>query len=173
MSCAITSGYTFPCRINQGGIKAVYIGTFNGTAETFTFGTATQSGEITAFGGATVSMYTVTNRQEQGSMTFTPVIAANGCVSYDHTIEVVIEGVDNILSNWIQVLHQGIWRIMVLDALGNYWMCGISNGAYTISGPGGAGKAIGDGNKVTLTFQAKEPSMPALVSSTAALTVIV
>ena len=104
-SCAITNGYSLPCRTNQGGIKAVYVATFNDTLTTFTYGTLGLANEIITIAGATSSFYTVNQRQEQGLMTFNLVPSiANGTTYFDQSVEVVIEQVDNLVSNWINVL---------------------------------------------------------------------
>ena len=172
-NCLITTGYTFPCRTNQGGVKAVYIGTFNDTSMTMTIGTGATVSEVTAFAGATVSFYTVTQRQEQATFTntFVPSID-NGTTFWEQSVSIVVEQVDNVLANWINILGQGLWRIIVLDNNGSYWLVGSKNGAYMTTGAGGAHKAYGDGNKTTLTFVAKEPLHPYLVASSAATSVI-
>jgi len=173
MGCAITNGYSLPCRTNQGGIKAVYVGTFNDTAMTFTYGTVSTLNEILAVGGTTVSFYTVSQRQEQGMLTYNLVPSVpNGTTYYDQTVEVVIEQVDNLKSNWANILAQGLWRVIVLDNLGSYWMVGLVNGAYVTTSVGGPNKGYGDGNKLTITFMAKEPLSPTLMAINAATTLI-
>lgn len=168
-TCAITTGYTFPCRTNQGGVKAVYIGSFNDTAMTF----GLSGSQIFTISGATVSFYTVSQRQEQASLTNVLVQSVeNGTTSWDINVEIQIEQVDSVLFNWINVLSQGLWRIIVLDQNGAYWMVGQKNGAYMITGNGGPHKAYGDGNKTILTFMAKEPLQATSVGTAAALSVI-
>lgn len=171
-SCPITNGYILPCRTNQGGIKAVYVGTFNDTAMTFTYGTAATANEIVAVSGTTVSFFTVNQRQEQGMADYTPVFAPNGGVSYDHVVSVVIEKPDNLVTNWMNILDQGLWRIIVLDALGQYWMYGVQNGAYTTGGQGGPGGKIADTNKALISFKAMEPLRPVMMSTNTALGLI-
>lgn len=170
----ITTGYSYPARTNQGGISNIYVGYYqNDDVMTYTYAgaTAANAGQITAFGN-TVSFVTVSNRQEQAGMNFTPVYAANGVVSYNQTIEFVVEILSAALSNWVQNLNQGQWYLMAQDVFGNYWMCGAANGCYAISAPGGAGKMIADGSKITLTFEAKEATLPIQVTSAAALTLL-
>lgn len=173
-NCGITTGYTFPCRTNQGGVKAVYVGQFNDTSMTMTLGTGASASQISAFAGSTVSFYTVTQRQEQASLqsTFVPS-SENGTTYWDQTVSITIEQVDAALTNWINVLGQGLWRIIVLDNNGVYWLVGARNGAYMTAGQGGPNKAYGDGNKNILTFVAKEAYQPYLVTTSAATSLIV
>ena len=171
-TCPITGGYNFGCRTNQGGIKTVYVGMWNDTLTTFTYGTLSQANEIIAVGGATVSFYTVNQRQEQGMADYQPVFAPNGGVSYDHVVSLVIERPDNLVTNWMNILDQGLWRIIVLDSLSQYWMYGLQNGAYTTGGQGGPGGKIADTNKAVVAFKALEPSRPVLLSNNAALSLI-
>lgn len=169
-NCVITGGYTFPCRTNQGGVKAVYIGSFNDTAMTM----GLSGSQVFSFSGATVSFFTFTQRQEQASLTNTLVQSVeNGTTSWDQTLIIELEQVDSVLGNTINVLAQGIWRIIVLDQNGAYWLVGKSQGAYVTTGTGGPHKAYGDGNKTTITFMAKEPIQASSVATAAALSVIV
>ena len=174
----ITGGYIYGERTNQGGIVAAYIGLYNGPlqntpAMTYTIAsTGSNANMITAFGGATVSMFTVTNRQEQASLMTTPAIGANGTVAYAQTYEFVVEIVTPAIANWVQQLIGGQWRVMVLDVLGNYVFLGAVNGGYITSAPGGPGGKIADGNKITLTFKADEATFPIGVTPAAAATLI-
>lgn len=168
----ITNGYTYPYRTNQGGIKAVYVGTWNDTSMTFTYGSGSTANQITAIGGVTMSFYKIQQRQQQGMATYAPVPSANGGISYTHTVECIIENPNNIMTNWLNLLDQDQWRLIVLDVLGQYWMYGLQNGAYTTGGAGGPGGKIADENKAIVQFKADEPLRPTMISAAAAATVI-
>lgn len=174
MACNITTGYNFPCRTNQGGIANVYIGTFNGNTLSATIGTTGASAStISGWVSGTVSHYTVAQRVEQGSFTqkFTGDIAT-GTTMYEGTVEITVEQVDATLTNWINVLGQGVWRLLIQDNLGQYYYVGYKNGCYVSDIAGGPGKAFGDGNKAVITFTSKEPVGAYLVTTSAATNII-
>jgi hypothetical protein len=172
--CLITTGYNFPCRTNQGGIANVYIGTFNGNTLSATIGTTGASAStISGWVSGTVSHYTVAQRVEQGSFVqnFTGDIVS-GTTMYEGTVEITVEQVGASLTNWLNLLGQGVWRILIQDNLGQYYYLGYKNGCYVTSIAGGAGKAFADGNKAVITFASKEPVGAYLVTSAAAAAII-
>lgn len=171
----ITSGYTLPSRDNQGGYRALYAGLFNDTSMTFTIPNSGASASmITAVGGTTVSFFTIAQRIEQGSATHKNTNSIeNGSSFNEQTITLVIERPDNALSNWINTLNQGIWRVILQDNLGRYSMWGLSNGMYVNSTDGGPGKGYGDGNKITINLSGKEPYLPTMIAPTVAQSLIV
>lgn len=175
MACNITTGYNYPCRTNQGGIANVYIGLFNGNTLVPTYAGVSGGSASTISGwvSGTVSHYTVAQRVEQGSFTqkFTGDIAS-GTTMYEGTIEITIEQIDATLTNWLNVLGQGVWRVLIQDNLGQYYYVGLKNGCYVTDIAGGPGKSFGDGNKAVITFASKEPVGAYLVSSSAAASII-
>lgn len=166
-NCTINTGYTFPCRTNNGGVKAIYLGVYS-EFETHTM----LSNQIIAF--FLPSFYfTITQRLEQAAFNQNFIGSIeNGTTLWEQSVSIVIEQVDATISNWINILGQGLWRIIVLDNNGFYWLIGKKNGAYMTAGQGGPNKVYGDGNKTTITFVTKEPLQATKVSTDAALSVI-
>lgn len=173
MSCLITGGIGLECRDNAGGIQNIYIGNYNGSSMTYTIGTSSDVGQITSFGGATVSMYTFNQPLESASLNMTGGFSTeNGTSFYTQTVELVIHKMTAAHSTIVNTLGQGTWRIIVLDQNGRYFLVGAQNGARVSASTPGAGKALGDLNGYKLTFEAKEPLLPIEVTSTAALALI-
>ena len=170
MSCLITSGYPLQCRDNVGGVQNIYIGAFNGSAMTFT----TATGSVTAVGGATVSFYTFNQPLESANFTQAGAFSTeNGTSMYTQTVEMVMQKLSGAASAQINTLGQGVWRIMVLDQNGKYWMIGLQNGARVSAATPGVGKAMGDLNGSIITFEAKESVSAYEVTSAVALSLIV
>lgn len=171
MACILTSGYTLGCRDNIGGIQEVYIGEYNSDSMTYVYGT---DNIIATFSGATVSFYTFEQELETASYTENGVFSTeNGTAFYEQTLTITLHKLDAALRNKILLLGQGKWRIMVKDQVGNYHLLGKQNPIRVSAATPGVGKAYGDLNGVVLTFLGKEPEPAHLVSSTAALKLIV
>lgn len=172
MSCILTAGYTLPCK-GIAGVQEVYIGTWNDGSLTYTVGTGSNLNQITAFTGATVSFYRFQQTIETGSLTETGNFnEQNGTAYYDQVVEITVHNVNQTLNDVTNNLGRGRWRIIVLDANGNYFLVGKQNPVSVTAVTGGLGKAYGDLNGYTITFTGKEYDVLTQVTSTAALTVI-
>jgi hypothetical protein len=170
MPCLITSGYPLQCRDNVGGVQNIYIASFTPGTPTFT----TATGSVTGFTGATPSFYTFNQPLESANFTSAGAFSTeNGTSMYTQTIEMVMQKLSGATSVQINTLGQGVWRIMVLDQNGKYWMIGIQNGARVTAATPGVGKAMGDMNGAIVTFEAKEPLTAFEVNSAVALSMIV
>ncbi len=169
MSCILASGYSIPCRAIS-GIQKVYIGTWNGTSLTYT---QDADGTIGTFSGATVSFYGFNQTIETSSFTFPAEINnENNAIAYTQTCAITIQGMSQALSNTIKILGQGVWRIILLDKMGNYWLMGYSGPVQVSALDGGLGKASTDLNGATITFTSKEVQPIYAVTAAAAATVI-
>ena len=172
MPCILTSGYSLPCK-GIAGVQEVYIGTWNDGSLTYTTGTGSNLNQITAFTGATVSFYKFQQTIETGSLTETGNFnEQNGTAYYDQVVEITVHNVSQTLNDQVNTLGRGRWRIIVLDANGNYFLVGKQNPVSVTALTGGLGKAYGDLNGYTITFTGKEYDVLTQVTSTAALSVI-
>jgi hypothetical protein len=173
MACLITSGFPLQCRDNSGGIQNVYIATFNGTSMGYTVGTGASASLITAFTGATVSAYTFNQPLETASFEQAGAFSTeNGTSNYKATVMITLQKLNNTSTALINTLGQGVWRIIVLDQNGNYWLVGAQNGARVSAATPGTGKALGDLNGAVITFEATEPVSAYQVTTAAALSLI-
>lgn len=171
MSCLITSGYPLQCRDNSGGIQNIYIGAYNGSSLTYTIG---GTGSITGFTGSTVSFYTFNQPLESSTFNQAGAFSTeNGTSMYTQTVEMVMQKLSAAATTKINTLGQGVWRIIVLDQNGKYWLIGAQNGARVSAATPGVGKAMGDLNGAVITFEAKEPLTAYEVDSAAALALII
>jgi len=169
MSCALTNGYSLSCKI-QAGVQKVFIGSWNDTSLTYTIDT---NGQITAFGGATVSMYTFQQTIETASFVAPAEINnENNAIQYNQTLMITLTGLTPALLNQIKTLGQGVWRVLILDKNGNYFLMGKTGPAQVSAIDSGLGKVGTDLNGATITITAKEDQPLYSVSSGAALSVI-
>ena len=169
MSCPLTGGYSLGCKI-QAGVQKVFIGSWNDTSMTYT---VDDSGQITAFGGATVSFYTFQQTIETASFTAPAEINnENNAIQYNQTMMITLTGLNAALLNQIKTLGQGVWRVLILDKNGNYYLMGKTGPAQVSAIDSGLGKVGTDLNGASLTFTAKEDQPLYQVSSAAALSLI-
>ena len=169
MACLLTSGYSIGCK-TQAGVQKVFIGAWNDTSLTYTFGT---NSIITAFGGATTSFYTFQQPIETSSYTApAEVNTENNAIQYNQTLSINVQGMNAALLNQIKTLGQGVWRIIILDKNGNYFLMGKSGPVQVSAIDSGLGKVGTDLTGAMITFTAKEDQPLYEVTSGAALTLI-
>lgn len=172
MACILSSGYSIPCK-GIAGVQEVYIGTWNDGSLTYTIGTSSSLNQITAFGGATVSFYRFQQQIESGSLTETGNFnVQNGTAYYDQVVEITTYTTNQTLIDQVNILGRGVWRIIVLDVNGNYFLVGKTNPVNVTGVAGGLGKAYGDLNGFTITMTGKEADVLTQVTTAAALSVI-
>lgn len=169
MSCVLNNGFSLGCRDAIGGIQKVFIGAWDGDT---VFG-ATGSYEILDTMSPTASYYTFEQEIETASYTQPGQFSTeNGTVYYEQTLEITLQKLDEILRQNILILGQGIWRIIILDQRGTYWIMGKQNGVRVSASTSQLGKAFGDLNGAIITFTGKEPQLAYKITSALALSVI-
>jgi hypothetical protein len=169
MSCILSTGYTIGCK-TQAGVQKVFIGSWNDTSLTYTLGT---NSIITGFGGATTSFYTFQQPIETSSFTApAEVNTENNAIQYNQTLSITVQGMNAALLNQIKILGQGVWRVLILDKNGAYFLMGKSGPVQVSAIEAGLGKAGTDLSGATITFTAKEDQALSEVESAAALTLI-
>ena len=170
MSCILTNGYTVGCK-SQAGVQKVFIGTWNDSSLTYTYGT---NSIINAFGGATSSFYTFQQTIETSSYTAPAEVSTeNNAIQYNQTLAINVQGMNAALLNQIKILGQGVWRILILDKNGSYFLMGKSGPVQVSAIDSGLGKVGTDLNGAMITFTSKEDQPLYEVTSAAALTLIV
>ena len=169
MSCTLNIGYSIGCK-SAAGVSRVFIGTWNDTAMTFTTGT---NSIITAIGGATVSFYTFQQPIETSSFTApAEVNTENNAIQYNQTLSINVQGVNAALLNQIKTLGQGVWRILIQDKNGLFFLMGKVGPVQVSAIEAGLGKVGTDLHGAIITFTAKETQPLWEVESAAALSVI-
>jgi hypothetical protein len=166
MSCVLTNGYNLGCRDSIGGIQKVFIGIWDGDT---TYGFTGSNNQIDSF-SPTASYWTF--EQEIETASFNQPGQFSTSAFYEQTLEITLQKLDENLRQNILILGKGIWRIIILDQRGTYWLMGKQNGVRVSDSTSQLGKAFGDLNGAVITFTGKEPELAHSVTSTAAATVI-
>lgn len=155
MSCLIDEGYVLGCRDSIGGVKGVYIASFD-PAATYSIITDEIGNYATSTSPAPVH-YKYDQFTEAASFSQTGTFSLeNGSVFYDQQLTLMFHKQDTALRNKLVLLAQGRLSIIIQDQNNNFWLMGKENGVYAISADMQSGKAFGDMNGVTLTLQGKE-----------------
>ncbi len=171
MSCVLTTGFSIPCR-GISGVQKAFIGTWNGPTLTYVTDT---DGTIGTFSAGTGSYYAFNQTIETASYTFPATVNnENNAIAYAQTLMLTLNGgLTQAIVNEIKTLGQGVWRVVILDKGGNYWMMGITGPVQVSALDGGLGKASTDLSGATLTFTATESVPITAMSAYAASQLIV
>lgn len=170
MACLITQGYTIGCK-TQAGVQKVFIGAWNDTSMGYLYGA---DNLISGFTGTLISAYTFQQPIETSSFSAPGEISTeNNAIQYNQTLTINVQGMTAALLNQIKTLGQGVWRILILDKNGNYFLMGKSGPVQVSAIESGLGKAGTDLHGAVITFTAKEDQPIYEVSSAAAASLIV
>ena len=163
MSCILASGIALGCKDSLGGIKEAYISSFS-SATTYTYDSDDIIDTVTSGG----NFFTFAQRNEQGEFTQTGNHSVeNGTNFWSQMVSLVFTKNDATNRNILKVLAQSTLLIIVKDQNNLYWVVGESNGADLTASTVGAGKAYGDLNGSTVSFEGKESAPARQMSQTA------
>lgn len=163
MPCLIVQGGEIACRDSVGGSLEIYLTEFTNVPQA---NITASSGVVTA---ATCSagkrFFTYQLEKENASFTQNQTQSVeNGTSFSEMTLEFTMKKMSASLRNNLLTLAYNRLHIIVKDANGVYHWMGQTNGADLMSANGATGKAMGDLNGYTLTFNAKEPVLANTVS---------
>ena len=163
MACALTSGYTFDCKDNIGGLKSVWFIGYNDVASV-----TEASGVITAITkGAGKVFYKY--QLVRNTASFTENIAGsieNGTVVFNQELLIVINKMQTSMRNEMLLLAKNNMMAVVEDQNGRYWLAGRFNGLDLLTGSVSTGLAQADRNGYSFTFSGGEKeSAPEVQSS--------
>jgi ligand-binding sensor domain-containing protein len=163
MACALTSGYTFDCKDNIGGLKSVWFIGYNDVASL-----TEASGVITAItkdAGKVFYKYQLV----RNTASFTENIAGsieNGTVVFNQELLIVINKMQTSMRNEMLLLAKNNMMAVVEDQNGRYWLAGRFNGLDLLTGSVSTGLAQADRNGYSFTFSGGEKeSAPEVQSS--------
>ena len=162
MSCALTSGFTLPCRDGVGGVKTIYI------TELANFASATiASGVVTALTLDTgKKFWTYELTEETAEVTEKATVSVeNGSIFYDQSISLQLQKQQASTRNELRLLAQNNCLVIELDRNGKYFIYGYENGVKVESIDATTGKSMGDFNGYKLTLKGKESNPAYEVSS--------
>ena len=172
-TCNLTGGFPIICAPNTGGTYEVYIGSWNGTAQTYVLGTSSNIDQIISFGGTTASFYTFNSEAQTAEFkqegAFNP---QNHTTFYNQSIAITLQKMTTDTAKLVNTLGVGRWRAIVKDSNANYWYLGEVDGLKVSAMSGGSGKAKGDLNGFSITLSGAEQDVAKQVTTAAALTLI-
>jgi hypothetical protein len=169
MACNLTSGYSLGCRDSLGGIQKVFIATWD--ADT-TYGFTGSCNVIDTFTPPSL-FYTFEQELETASFIQTGQYSTeNGTSFYEQVLEITIQKLDACNREQIKVLGQGVWRVIILDQRGLYWLMGKQNPVRVTAATPQLGKAFADLNGAVITFTGKEPEPAHNLSSSVIQTLL-
>ncbi len=173
ISCNLTGGFPIICANNTGGTYEIYLGAWNGTAQTYVLGTVSNTDQIISFGGTTASFFTfvcdsqVAEFKQDGA--YTP---ANHTSFINQSIMITLAKMTTDTAKIVNTLGVGRWRALAKDTNGNYWYAGEVDGLKVSAMAGGTGKAKGDLNGFTITLTGAENELAKQVTTAAAISLI-
>jgi len=162
MACALTSGYTFDCKDNIGGLKSVWFIGYNDVASV-----TEASGVITAItkdAGKVFYKYQLV----RNTASFTENIAGsieNGTVVFNQELLIVINKMQTSMRNEMLLLAKNNMMAVVEDQNGRYWLAGRFNGLDLLTGSVSTGLAQADRNGYSFTFSGGEKESAPEVAS--------
>ena len=154
MSCALTTGFTLGCNDSIGGVKKIYIGTFDQLTYTISGTPAeVQSGSGTVFEYEPL--------KNSASATFNPTVSLeNGTVFYTHSVSLSLKNINADKRVEIESLAKARVGLFVELNGGTILAFGTTNGMYMTAGTFQTGAAFGDLQGYQLTFTSDEPTQP-------------
>jgi hypothetical protein len=153
-NCTLTGGIALACLESIGGVKNVYISAFD-DASSFTL----TNDVITA---ATMSntSYTFKFRpqtsalNEEGSHSL-----ENGTNFWTQTVNMIFHKMETAKRNNVLLLAGTQMHVIVETQNGEYWLVGMTNGAYLTASTSTTGQAYGDLSGYTISITGLEPKM--------------
>ena len=155
MACLLNTGYDLGCRDSLGGIKRAYIANFD-SLQSYTLDA---DNNITALDITSPPQTYYTFEQEMENGEFNQIgnySTENGTVYFTQILTLILHKNDAALRNQLLVLSQANLSIIVQDQRDEYWLLGKENGIRVSAGSQNTGKAFGDMNGVSITFEGKE-----------------
>jgi hypothetical protein len=162
MACTLIQGNSIPCRESVGGIAEIYIASL-GDKSSIT----TTSGVITAFTMASgKKFWTYAMERENASFTSTTTVSFENGTKFDaQSGSFMIKQLNSSNRNEIDTLCKSRLMIIAKDNNGVYWLYGEVNGLNVTTSAATTGKAFGDMNGFTITFEGNETAPPKEVTA--------
>jgi hypothetical protein len=167
MPCALTQGYTLPCKDNAGGVKNIWLMELENVS-----GITASNGLISGITKTTGKRFWkyVQERGVAESKEEFQVSTENGTQFVSQTVDMVINKMEASRRNELSLLVQVRTVAVVQDRNDKYWYYGESNGLELTAGQAGTGKAMGDRNGYNWSLTGEEPLLAKEVSAGAVAT---
>lgn len=153
MSCQLTTAIAWDCRVESGGIDAIYVVEYS-EDDTFT----KASGEISAHTLADSRVYFKWNMPDFTASLTAPIIVnnENGTVGYEATLSVRLNGITQAKINELKLAAKTRLRVIFKDNEGNYWAMGMIKGVNMGEASLEIGAGINDHKGALVTFVHRE-----------------
>ena len=187
MACTTyLTGFATSCGSNLPSIKKLYVGTFESSTFTYTYQQNSESQDvldadgnkiIEAVSGATLKSgadkwVEFQFRKNSSSMDTEMTVNDNGSHYYTNSATCTFAKIENSKRLALQSVASGECSMIIVDSNNQTWLIGAENPVSLTTLSGSTGTAIGDSNQYSVTLSAEEPTMPLLIESDQAQTVI-
>lgn len=161
MACDLTSGRTWKCKEQIGGIKTVWFADFGSLT-----GLTVTNGVISS-GMSGVTLYKYELPEYTGNLTETLTASAEaGTLFYEQALEITLHQLTVDDRNEIKLLASGRPHIIVGDNNGNQLLLGYAKGMNVTTVAGQTGTAAGDLSGYVLSFTGSEPDGAIYITDT-------
>ena len=187
MACTTyLTGFSTSCGSNLPSIKKLYVGTFESGTFTYTYQQNSEAQDvldadgnkiIEAVSGATLKSgadkwVEFQFRKNSSSMDTEMTVNDNGSHYYTNSATCTFAKIENSKRLALQSVASGECSMIIVDSNNQTWLVGAENPVSLTTLSGSTGTAIGDSNQYSVTLSAEEPTMPLLIESDQAQTVI-
>ena len=187
MACTTyLTGFSTSCGSNLPAIKKLYIGTFESAKFTYTYQQNSEAQDvldadgnkiIEAVSGATLNSgadkwVEFQFRKNSSSMDTEMTVNDNGSHFYTNSATCTFAKIENSKRLALQSVASGECSMIIVDSNNQTWLVGADNPVSLTTLSGSTGTAIGDSNQYSVTLSAEEPTMPLLIESDQAQTII-
>ena len=187
MACTTyLTGFSTSCGSNLPAIKKLYVGTFESGTFTYTYQQNSESQDvldadgnkiIEAVSGATLKSgadkwVEFQFRKNSSSMDTEMTVNDNGSHYYTNSATCTFAKIENSKRLALQSVASGECSMIIVDSNNQTWLIGSENPVSLTTLTGSTGTAIGDSNQYSVTLSAEEPTMPLLIESDQAQTII-
>ena len=187
MACTTyLTGFSTSCGSNLPSIKKLYVGTFESSTFTYTYQQNSESQDvldadgnkiIEAVSGATLKSgadkwVEFQFRKNSSSMDTEMTVNDNGSHYYTNSATCTFAKIENSKRLALQSVASGECSMIIVDSNNQTWLIGAENPVSLTTLSGSTGTAIGDSNQYSVTLSAEEPTMPILIESDQAQTII-
>lgn len=187
MACTTyLTGFSTSCGSNLPAIKKLYIGTFESAKFTYTYQQNSEAQDvldadgnkiIEAVSGATLNSgadkwVEFQFRKNSSSMDTEMTVNDNGSHYYTNSATCTFAKIENSKRLALQSVASGECSMIIVDSNNQTWLVGADNPVSLTTLSGSTGTSIGDSNQYSVTLSADEATMPLLIESDQAQTII-
>ena len=187
MACTTyLTGFSTSCGSNLPSIKKLYVGTFESGTFTYTYQQNSEAQDvldadgnkiIEAVSGATLKSgadkwVEFQFRKNSSSMDTEMTVNDNGSHYYTNSATCTFAKIENSKRLALQSVASGECSMIIVDSNNQTWLIGAENPVSLTTLSGSTGTAIGDSNQYSVTLSADEATMPLLIESDQAQTII-